>query len=213
MRKIFFTLAIVPFLFVSNFAQAEYEGTTIGVSIGKFAAYAHGKETVDGTSQVTKGEGAFDDDMSSIFVEVDMGRASLGADYIVSSIVSPTNTNAVRGSANTAKVELHNVVNIYATLDVISGLYLKAGYAYAEIDSLEVVLTNSQTGGTVGDETVEGYTVGFGYKHELDNGMQIRAEINASSFDDFSVTDDSGDKYDCDDIYSARGTISLAKSF
>jgi len=213
MRKILFTLAIVPFVFMSNFAQAEYEGTTVGLSIGQFAAVASGKETLDGVSTITTQDGAFKDSAKSIFVEVDLGRVSVGLDHILEAIESPENTNAVNGSTNTAKVEIDGVINLYATIDVIAGLYLKAGFTQAKITSLEKVTTNSQTNGTVGDQDIDGYTVGFGYKHDLDNGFQIRAEVNASEFDNFSVTDDSGDKYDFTDIYSARGIVSLAKTF
>ena len=177
MRKIFFTLAVVPLLFIANLAQAEFEGVTVGISVGNFAAVATGKETVDGTSQITENDGAFEDSASSIFVEADLGRVSIGLDYIVSGITSPENTNAVHGSTNTAKVEIEDVINLYATIDVIAGLYLKAGYTQAEVDSLESVTTSSQSGSTVGDQQLEGYTVGFGLKHELDNGIQIRAEL------------------------------------
>lgn len=213
MRKIFFTLTIVPFLFVSSLAQAEYEGVTVGLSYGTFAAYAEGKETVDGTSATTEGDGAFEDDTGSIFIEADLGNIALGVDYMFEGAVSPENTNAVRGSTNTAKVEIEELVNIYATIDVYAGIYVKAGYAHGSIKSLEVVTTNSQTGGTVGDQDIEGMTIGLGIKHELDNGLQLRAELNVSEYDNFSVTDDSGDKYDFKEIYSGRAIIGLAKTF
>ena len=43
--------------------------------------------------------------------------------------------------------------------------------------------------------------------------MQVRAELNASEFDSFSVTDSSGDIYAFSDMITARAVISLAKSF
>ena len=213
MRKIFFTLTIVPFLLVSSLAQAEYERTTVGISSGIFAAVATGKETVDGTNQVTEQDGAFKDEATSIFVEVDLGRLSLGVDYLIEGVDSPENQNAKSGSTNKAKVTIEKVANIYATLDVIGGAYVKLGYVQGDLATLETVATSSQSGGTVGDQRLDGYTIGLGYKHDLDNGMQVRAELNASEFDSFSVTDSSGDIYAFSDMITARAVISLAKSF
>jgi hypothetical protein len=113
------------FEFVSSLAQAEVEGYTAGISTGAFAAVATGKETVDGTSQVTENDGAFKDSATSIFLEVDLGRVSLGIDYLFSDIESPENENAKSGSTNKAKVTIEKVANIYATLDVIGGAYVK----------------------------------------------------------------------------------------
>ena len=213
MRKIFFTLTLIPFLFLPSLAQAEYEGVTIGLSHGIFGATADGTETVDGTSAKYQEQGAFKDDASSIFVEVDFGRFAIGVDYLAAGIVSPQNTNTVNGSANTQKVEIDELTTVYATLDVIAGLYLKAGYVDGNLDTQEVMATSSQSGSNVGNKGLSGTTAGIGYKHVLDNGFQIRAEVNVSEYDGFSFTDSSGDKYEFRDLYSGRALISLAKTF
>ena len=70
------------------------------------------------------------------------------------------------------------------------------------------------------DVDTEGYTVGLGYQHEMDNGLAIRLEATAAQYDDVSVSSSTPDstettakKIDMRDMMSARGTISIVKTF
>ena len=86
---------------------------------------------------------------------------------------------------------------------------------YANVSALPRILAPvPQQGNTTG------ITAGIGYQHEMDNGLSIRIEATAADYDDVSASSsnrDSGEsvakKVEFSDMMSARGTISIVKSF
>ena len=85
----------------------------------------------------------------------------------------------------------------------------------------DVVTTeNLATGASYGDVTTEGYTVGIGFEHEMEDGLAIRLEATAATYDDVSAesttvdtTETTAKKIEFTDMMSARGTLSIVKKF
>jgi len=225
MRKLVAT--IFTFVFVSFSANAiELPGLTVGVS-GSTAAYAakgqEDKYNESGGSVVTTTEyGAFATDYPSVFIELGNDIAALGIDYVVSDIDTPTNENdsggVSGGTTPTSKVKatIDSYMTAYLLLRVpvgpLTGLYVKGGISTMDITSNEVQLS----GNTYGNASSEGTMLGIGYEVDTGTGgLGIRAEVSLADFDDVSVDNGVTNKnvIKISDMWGARGTISIVKSF
>ena len=208
MKKILFTLAILPFLMVSKVSHAV--DFTVGVTTGAFVGYAHGRETTDGGDINT--EGAFlVENSSQAFAEIDMGRVSVGVEYMFTGIETPENKS--EKDLNTQKVELENLVIGYVALDVAGGFYVKAGLASGDLATLETMGSSSQSGSNVEDQSLDGVSGAIGYISEFDNGVQLRGEWIYTEYDNLQHTDSTGDAYAVNDLTSSRVRIGIAKKF
>ena len=71
------------------------------------------------------------------------------------------------------------------------------------------------TGGSYGNTSLDGYTVGLGYTQDLDNGAFFRVETNYMEIDGTELTNanDSNKKVKADGITGASVGISVGKSF
>ena len=107
------------------------------------------------------------------------------------------------------------MITVYAKIDVpLGGTYLKVGYSQVD---LQINEDSSRTYSQPGD--TQGITAGIGYEKDMsDNGVSLRLEVTATSFDD--VTSNNGvaatgnrNVYDVSDMMGARGTLSLVKTF
>ena len=220
MRKLI--SAIIFGLFIMT--TQSFAEVNIGVAIGKAAFYGEGRETLSNnqggtgsTSVVTTEAGAFTDSISAIFIEYAFEEApiALGIERVIDTIKTPTNVNELHGvpsmKTNTVKAEFENILGIYATVKIPFGLYLKAGYKEAEVQTKEVMQTNS----SYPDQDVDGYMFGLGWEKVADNGIFARLEANATLWDEVSVNSSAGSyaNIKINDMMSARATLSLGKSF
>ncbi len=220
MRKLI--SAIIFGLFIMT--TQSFAGVNVGVSMGKAAFYGEGKETLSnnqgGTGSVqtiTTEAGAFTDSISAMFLEWSFEDVpiALGIERVIDTIKTPTNINESHGvpsmKTNTVKAEFENIIGIYATVKVPFGLYLKAGYKEAEVQTKEVMETNS----SYPDQDVDGWMLGLGWEKVADNGVFARLEANATLWDEVSVNSDAGTyaNIKINDMMSARATLSLGKSF
>ena len=203
---------------------------SVGVSFNNAGFAAKGEELnydESGSLRATTTEhGAFADTYASVMLELGIGEyLSLGVDYVPVGITTPTNTakegNASRGAfpdpgnAN-VHVEFQDMTTAYARLNLpmLGGTYLKFGITTADV----IVNEKTVSGNKYKDTDTDGMTAGVGYGHDLANGVAIRAEVMVSEFDD--VKADNGvaaggnmNKVIITDMWGARGTISLVKSF
>ena len=224
----------------SSFALGE--GFSIGLSGSNAGFYGVGRESSDNGSntgsRIVEESGAFGAEMVSVLAEFDAGPISFGVDYVVGEIETPENINrqstgdacdgsggpnAERtcGSGNTdatnrASATFQNHTTVYAIVPVLWGTYVKAGMIYTDIKTTEIMAT----GAAYPNVDTTGITAGIGYQHEMDNGLSIRIEATAADYDDVSASSsnrDSGEtvakKVEMKDMMSARGTISIVKSF
>ena len=74
---------------------------------------------------------------------------------------------------------------------------------------------NLGTGGAYGNDTLEGYTIGFGYNMDLADGMFVRAEVAHIEIDGTTLTNknDTTKSVSADGINGLGAAISVGKSF
>ena len=223
MRKLILSIITSLFLITTNAMSFSLSDAnlSIGVSGNQAAYYAEGKETAskeDGTvDKQTIEAGAFTDGYGSIFVEIGLSdTVSLGVDYVPEDIKTPENiSNEDRSTTQKASATFSELITVYAKIDVpLGGTYLKVGYSQVD---LQINEDSSRTYSQPGD--TQGITAGIGYEKDMsDNGVSLRLEVTATSFDD--VTSNNGvaatgnrNVYDVSDMMGARGTLSLVKTF
>ena len=169
---------------------------------------------------ITKGDkqaeakeaGAFATNYGSVFIEYNMGPLSVGVDYVPMQIETPQNKNIQGSSTNTVMAEFENLTTVYAMIPVpLGGFYIKGGWIYVDINSVETL----QTGGSYGNTDTTGFTAGIGWNQEVENGFSIRAEVLAAEYDDISLTNSNNTtiKVSTEDMMGASAKISLVKSF
>ena len=209
---IFSALMATGFTTSSN--AISLEGLGIGVSIGTGGFYAIGEEKTDNIPtgvDNTKQSGAFQHDIASVFVEYSLGPVRFGVDYFMEDITTPQNTNIQGSLTNTVKATFEDHTTVYIAAPIWGGLYAKAGGMYVDIKTEESLAT----GGTYGNTDTTGWTAGLGFGHEVQNGVSIRAEVMASTYEDVEVsnakTTDISVKVT--DMMGASGRVSLVKTF
>ena len=220
MRKLISAVIFGLFLMTTQ----SYAGVNVGLQIGEAAFYGEGRETLSnnqggtGSSQtITTEAGAFTDGISAMFLEYAFEDVpiALGIERVIDTIKTPTNVNENHGvpsmNTNTVRAEFQNIMGIYATVKIPFGLYLKAGYKEAEVETKEVMNTNS----SYPDQDVDGYMFGIGWEKVFDNEFFARLEANATLWDEVSVNSDAGTyaNIKINDMMSARAMLALGKSF
>ena len=207
------------------------EGLSIGLSASEAGFYGVGTEIVDdgsnsGTKKTTEA-GAFGESFGSVFIEYSVGPVSFGIDYIPGEIDTPENVNYqnidITGAGDasatnkvSASFENHSTFYMLVPVPILGGAYVKAGAIYVDINTNE----NLGTGSKYPNVDTNGYTVGLGYQVEAASGVSIRLEASAATYDDVSAQTtaaNSGEstkkKVEVEDMMSAKGTISIVKTF
>ena len=192
------------------------EGLGIGVSLGTAGYYAVGEEKTDnlpaGTTH-TKEAGAFEHNLSSVFIEYGIGPIKVGLDYHIEDIVTPSNTNLQDSASksNTVKAVFENLTTAYVIAPIWGHLYAKAGVLYVDIITQE----NLATGGAYGNSDTTGFTLGLGLDKELENGVSIRGEVTGSRYEDVDSTNLNTPDISVHirEMMSASAKISLVKTF
>ena len=216
-----FSTLLVTMGFTTSSSALGLEGLGIGFSIGKGGYYAVGEERTDnkkeGEDYASKA-GAFENDVGSVFIEYTAGPVTLGVDYHLEDIVTPTSTNAQWTSdsdftalTNTVKATFENHTTIYAAFPIWGGLYAKVGGIYVDIKTQE----NLGTGGEYGNSDTTGVTAGLGFQHEVQDGFSVRFEALAAQYEDVSVNNskDTSKTIKVSDMMGASGRVSILKTF
>ena len=208
-------------------AQSADVSFSVGLAGNQGGYHARGTETIQqtGTDKIAEIEqeaGVFEDTHPSIFLEVNIGdNMTVGAEFAMDDIETPTNTNAVvdrQGDedddfvTNTAKATFSDKNTVYVQARLLGGLYTKIMYHNVNVISEE----NLGTGGSYGDATVEGLGLGIGYQYDIDDlGVFVRAEVTASAYEDVKAVnaDDVTKVIMIDNMYGAEGSIRVGKTF
>ena len=219
MNKFKTKIAILAMSFVSFVgvqSASALEGLSIGAAMNYSGFMAMGKETKDvaGTNEITEEFGAFQADYASVFVEYAVSdQFSLGLERHLEDITTPQNQNEKNGKNNLVKATFKDHTTLYANINMPFNTYFKLGYSVVDVATEESLAT----GGSYPDVDTTGVTAGLGYNLSMDNGMFIRTEISAASYDDVSATNASADgnaqKVDVTDMMGATATIRIGKSF
>ncbi len=218
MKKTILTFGLSLLMAMGLFTSSQavsLEGLSVGVSGSHAGFYAVGTESTDNDEtgvDDTKEAGAFATNYGSVFIEYNMGPLSVGVDYVPMQIETPQNKNIQGSSTNTVMAEFENLTTVYAMIPVpLGGFYIKGGWIYVDINSVETL----QTGGSYGNTDTTGFTAGIGWNQEVENGFSIRAEVLAAEYDDISLTNSNNTtiKVSTEDMMGASAKISLVKSF
>ena len=224
MNKILKSLLVLLFTCgLTNMSSANDLSLSVGVA-GNYGAYAAaGTET--NSTQITKEYGAMESSHVAIFGEVSMGTIAVGIEYNPDDLASPEKIsvyedlggdNSSSSVTNKAMVSFQDMTTVYANLSLpamgpIDGLYLKAGYLSADVQTKE----NLGTGGSYNNTEIDGMIAGIGYNMDLDNGFFVRAEVLGSDMDDVTATNttDSTKKVVISDIWGAAASFRIGKTF
>ncbi len=212
---------LIAVIFSLFFLGSTYAVAEIGIGItGNFASLdTDGKEVeISGNKETNTGSHSEDILVPEVFVEFtgDNGFA-FGASYIPSrELGSKTRTDADGADAaenddgnSTAKAELDNLWMVYTDIPV-GPVYVKLGFQHATINTLEVL----NSGATYGDQDVNGFTYGVGYKNDLAMGnMYYKAEVSMTDFDTYKQSSSSGETRVEADIEAISLRLSLGAKF
>tara|TARA_B100000989_G_scaffold261099_1_gene211976 strand:+ start:373 stop:1035 length:663 start_codon:yes stop_codon:yes gene_type:complete len=220
MKKL--TLALVLLSFLGFNANADMN---VGVKLTAADLSADGSETQNSGATVVQKERDASFELASIFAEA---MVSLGAmDMAVGVEMVPLTAEVAvigGGTGFDATVEVGNLRSAYIqpmmTTDGGVSLYLKAGYAQADLDISNVSrqATASATGDSAStdtnlDQELEGPMYGLGMQISTDSIIDaIRIEATRHDFDEISFTNSNNKKLKADATMDAI-SIALVKSF
>ena len=197
-------------LFQVDDASEIFSGAhSSGASPGKVTKKASSEGDDD-----TEGEFAY----GSIFVEINANdKFALGIDHVPQSLETETTENLQESSdssptgTNKVQVDFENLTTIYALVYATENIYLKAGLMEVDVKTNETLAT----GGAYGNTSLDGFTVGLGYNHDMDNGAFVRFEAAYMDIDGATLqnTNDSNKSVKADGITGASVAISIGKSF
>ena len=220
MKKL--TLALILLSFLGFNANADIN---LGVKLTSAELTADGTETQNSGALVTQKERDASFELASIFAEKSL---SLGAiDMAVGLELVPITAEVAvigGGTGFDATVEVGNLRSAYIqpmmTTDGGVALYVKAGYAQADLDISNVSrqATASATGDsastdTVFDQDLEGPMYGIGMQISTDSIVDaIRLEATRHDFDEISFTNSNNKKLTADSTMDSL-SIALVKSF
>ena len=204
------TLALAICLsFVASVASAEMR---IGVSVHAMMLETSGSETLRQSGNVTNKSIDETATVPSIFIEaVNSDGLGFGIDYVpVAELGSGTgdDDDAETSGANKASAELASHSTIYVIAQGDNGLFVKAGMAFADVDTTE----NLSTGDSYGNASTEGLMAGIGLSRDLNNGMFVRGELSHVDYDDINLTSTGGSTVKAS-VDSTNVTLSIGKSF
>ena len=226
-----FLIATVMLLGSISFANAEQ--FRVGVSVMGAVFEADGakeKFTGDHSSNTTttdrtinakdeneNAEGAFA--LGSVFAEFAANdQISVGVAYVPHSSdseeaenIQNMGTSFTAQATNKVKVSFEDLVTVYALANLNENFYLKAGVMQVDLITEE----NLGTGGAYGNDTLEGYTIGFGYNMDLADGMFVRGEVAHIEIDGTTLTNtnDSTKSVTADGITGMGAAVSVGKTF
>ena len=218
MKKLLLTIVLSVF-YVSS-ASAEM-GVNVGVS-GQAGIFAASATESTGTTKKGNGSEHGSAGWGSVFVEGTFNdRFIIGIDYVPQSLETDTTETAKSDKGvgavtattvtNKVQVDFEDLTTIYGTFDFNDNIYAKLGYMEVDAISNETLAT----GGKYGNATLDGYTVGLGYKRDLVSATFIRLEASYSEFDGVTLinTVDTSKRVTVDGLSGYGAKISVGKSF
>jgi hypothetical protein len=84
-----------------------------------------------------------------------------------------------------ANAELENFNSVYVELPISGGFFVRAGMAQIDVNTTEVASSN---GGSFGNTTLDGKSLGAGLKGDFENGMGYKLFYEKTDFDTLKLT-------------------------
>ena len=166
----------------------------------------------------------------SIFAEVWIDeRFRLGVEHLPEGLESKTTENvrndncshdrsetftACTTSTNKVKVEINDLTTLYGAYHHESGLFFRAGYMTATLNTQESLATGS----SYGNANLYGVMAGAGYEKDLANGLFVRGEVTQTEIEGIALYNtgsgsNNQNHISVDGISGMSGVISIGKSF
>ena len=206
MNKLLTLTATMLIVFVtSNIANAA--SINVGIQAGVADLNASGSETssVNTGSEASVTTASVENAMvpiAAIFAEYesDFYGLTLGVSHIpMSADVSDSVKNrtdveaSVTGNVLTttggrdfkANAEVENFNSVYVELPVSGGFFVRAGLSQIDVNTKEVASSN---GGSYGNKTLDGQSLGAGLKGDFANGMGYKLFYEKTDFDTLKLT-------------------------
>ena len=214
--------ALMTLIAISSLSSLA-NAASIGVTYEAASIDGTGTETViDGATRNTnKGTNSKDVNIGSIFVETDTLAygVRLGFEWIPAAAEfvnkRSTQTNVTSGAGATesktqvVKGELENHITLYAEKDLFYKFYAKAGVTQVDVKSLESI----GTGSTYPDDTITGYVLGIGLRHQADNGVFVKGEYSMNEYNEINLASTNTANQAKGDIESTSFRVSLGYNF
>ena len=175
-----------------------------------------GTVTKNASAEGDVAEGEFG--YGSIFAEVMVNeKFAVGVDYVPMALESETteNTQTTTTSSDTGtnkvQIDFEDLTTVYGLFFATENIYLKVGYMEVDVQTNESLAT----GGAYGNTTLEGYTVGLGYDHDMDSGVFVRLEATYMDLEGATLTNanDSTKSVHADGIVGYGAGISIGRAF
>ena len=182
MSKLIKVLLVVFSTFaISNYASA----VTISAGIAGNAMLGFGEAVETNGEKSQTADGMMDMSHAAIFAEVGTDMFALGVEYNMEDIDTPeadairvdmTTAQSFTAQTNTVKATIQDMVTVYVQAMVPnSGFYGKLGIVNADVATKE----NLGTGGSYGDESIDGTLVGVGYRAQS-SGQKLDLSLGFS---------------------------------
>lgn len=220
MKKL--TLALVLLSFMGFNANADMN---VGVKVTAAELTADGSETQNSGATVVQKERDASFELASIFAEAMVSLGGMDMALGVEMVPLTAEVAVIGGGTGfDATVEVGNLRSAYIqpmmTTDGGVSLYVKAGYAQADLDISNVsrqatasATTDSASTDTNLDQELEGPMYGLGMQISTDSIIDaIRIEATRHDFDEISFTNSNNKKLKADATMDAV-SIALVKSF
>ena len=198
LRNMLIAAISVAFLSTSAFAGSFGIGAA-----GSLAAIGGSGTETEGTAADTSVNTATASNntyVGSVFAEYTFDNGfTIGADWIPGSAdvnskkISRTDTELSEqgddipdndSATRTASAEVENHITYYAELPLGgSGLYAKAGFVQMDVNTTEKLFETSK----YGNDTVDGMTVGLGFKVDSGSNWYYKLEANHTEFDTLTL--------------------------
>lgn len=212
-------MTLIAISSLTSFANAA----SIGVTYEAASIDGSGTETViDGATRNTNtGTNSEDVDIGSVFIETDTLAygVRLGFEWIpanaefVNKSSTQTNVTTAAGATESKtqiiKGELENHITLYAEKDLFYKFYAKAGVTQVDVKSLESI----GTGSTYPDDTITGYVLGIGLRHQVDNGIFVKGEYSMNEYEQITLPSTNTANQATGDLESTSFRISLGYNF
>jgi len=193
--------SVLLFAGVTSAIAIERPTIAIGGSVNYGGYVASGQETEGGDGNIELSETqthAMEIGYSSIFFELGFAdRVTIGMEYMADSVetdmtsrtdaIVTTGAHGTQGNnagTSSVKAEFSDLVTAYLELRIINGFYAKFGAMEIDVETKEVLHTDS----VYPNKTLSGNAYGFGFKNSWDNGVFVKTETMLHDWDRLKLT-------------------------
>ena len=110
--------------------------------------------------------------------------------------VADASAGTADNRTSTAQAEIENYMNYYIELPLYKSIYVKAGMAQVDVNTLET--STLAAAGKYGNKTLDGTNLGIGFKGATGNNIVWKLAYEETNFDTLNLTSTTGDKIKAD---------------